>query len=185
MMFTKTLAAFASLGALASALPTAIKSRDTNSTSASTGGGVTIVNNMDQTIYLWSVSNTADSEMVTLTAGGQDYSENWRLNPDGGGISIKMSTTPDQSDVLQYEYTLVEPTIYWDLSCINMGGNSTFTTAGFAVTSNDSGNCPSATCKPGDTACADAYLFPTDDQATHGCPDTVSMTLNLGPSSAE
>lgn len=180
MMFTKTIAAIASLGALASALPAAMERRDN-----STAGGVDIVNNMDKTIYLWSVSNTADAEMVTLTPGGQAYSEDWRLNPDGGGISIKISTTPDQSDVLQYEYTLSDPTIFWDLSCINMGSNSTFTTVGFAVTSNDSGNCPSATCKPGDSACADAYLIPTDDHATHGCPDTVRMTLNLGPSSAE
>lgn len=185
MLFTNALATFASLGALASALPTTIESRGTNSTSAGTGGGISVVNNMGQTIYLWSVSESADSEMVTLTSGGTGYSEDWRLNPDGGGISIKMSTTPDQSEVLQYEYTLEEPTIYWDLSCINMGSNSTFTTAGFAVTSNDSSDCPSATCKPGDTACADAYLFPTDDQATHGCPDTVRMTLNLGASSAE
>lgn len=180
MMFTKTIAAIASLGALASALPATMQRRDN-----STAGGVDIVNNLGKTIYLWSVSNTADAEMVTLTPGGQGYSEDWRLNPDGGGISIKISTTPDQADVLQYEYTLSDPIIYWDLSCINMGSNSTFSTAGFAVTSNDSGNCPSATCKPGDSACADAYLIPTDDHATHGCPETVRMTLNLGSSPAE
>lgn len=180
MLFTKTVAAIASFSALASALPAALQQRDSNSTS--TGGGVTIVNNMGQTIYLWSVSDSADSDMVTLTSGGSGYSENWRTNSNGGGISIKMSTTQDQSDVLQYEYTLEDPTIFWDLSCINMGTNSTFTTAGFAVTNDDSGNCPTATCAAGDSACADAYLFPTDDQATHGCPDTVTMTLTIGSS---
>ncbi|KAH8703202.1 hypothetical protein BGW36DRAFT_83896 [Talaromyces proteolyticus] len=143
MMFTNAFGLLASFGALAAALPTALEQRDTNST----GGGVEIINNMGKNIYLC---------------------EPWKTNSNGGGISIKLSTTPDQADVLQYEYTLSAPTIFWDLSCIN-----------------DNGACPSATCKPGDTACADAYLFPTDDHATHGCPDTVQMTLNLGPSSAE
>ncbi|KAK9367055.1 hypothetical protein V1509DRAFT_641175 [Lipomyces kononenkoae] len=179
MMFTKAFGLLGLVSTMTAALPMTLERRDTNST----GGGVEIINNMGKDIYLWSVSNSADSTMVTLTSGGNTYSESWKTNPDGGGISIKMSTTPDQADVLQYEYTLVSPLIYWDLSCINIGNGSEFTTAGFAVTSNDSGSCPSATCKAGDTACADAYLFPTDDQATHGCPDTVQMTLNLGSSS--
>lgn len=181
MMFTKAFGLIASFGTMASALPTTFDARDTNST----GGGVEILNNMGQDIYLWSVGNTANSDMVTLTSGGKGYTESWKLNSDGGGISIKLSTTPDQSDVLQYEYTLVSPTVFWDLSCINMGKGSKFSTAGFAVTSNDNGNCPQATCKPGDSNCADAYLFPTDDHATHGCPEAVQMTLNLGPSGAE
>ncbi|KAK9326741.1 hypothetical protein V1520DRAFT_106642 [Lipomyces starkeyi] len=181
MMFTKGFG-FLGLGfTMAAALPTTLERRETNSG----GGGVEIINNMGKDIYLWSVGESADATMVTLTSGGNTYSESWKTNPDSGGISIKMSTTPDQSDVLQYEYTLVSPTIYWDLSCINMGSGSEFTAAGYAVTSNDNGICPSATCEPGDTACADAYLYPTDDQATHGCPETVQMTLTLGPSSAE
>ncbi|KAK9235012.1 hypothetical protein V1525DRAFT_390864 [Lipomyces kononenkoae] len=176
MMFTKAFGILGLVSTMAAALPTTMERRDNN-------GGVEIINNMGKDIYLWSVSNSADATMVTLTSGGT-YSESWRLNPDAGGISIKISTTPDQSSVLQYEYTLVSPTIYWDLSCINLSSGSEFTTAGFAVTSNDNGGCASAICQPGDTACADAYLFPTDDQATHGCPETVQMTLNLGPSSA-
>ncbi|KAE8548345.1 hypothetical protein TMatcc_010846 [Talaromyces marneffei ATCC 18224] len=179
MMFTKTITAIASLGALASALPATMQRRDD-----SAAGGVDIINNMNSTVYLWSVSNTADSPMVTL-APGEQYSEEWRLNPNGGGISIKMSTAPDHTDILQYEYTLSDPTIFWDLSCIDMADNSPFTAAGFAVTNNNTDICPSATCKPGDTACNEAYLIPTDDHATHGCPHTVRMTLNLGPSLAE
>ncbi|KAJ8104423.1 hypothetical protein POJ06DRAFT_273026 [Lipomyces tetrasporus] len=179
MMFTNAFGLLASFGTLAAAFPTTLERRDTNST----GGGVEIINNMGKNIYLWSVGGSADATMVTLTSSGNTYSESWRTNSNGGGVSIKISTTPDQSDVLQYEYTLVAPTIYWDLSSINMGNASEFTTAGFAVTSNDS-NCRNAICKPGDNACADAYLFPTDDQATRGCPESVQMTLNLGASSS-
>ncbi|KAK9367033.1 hypothetical protein V1509DRAFT_628071 [Lipomyces kononenkoae] len=182
MMFVKAFGILGLVSTMAAALPTTLERRATNST----GGGVQIINNMGKDIYLWSVGQSADAPMVTLTSGGNNtYSESWRTNADGGGVSIKISTTPDQSDVLQYEYTLVSPIIYYDLSCINMGNGSEFTTAGFAVTSNDNSTCKSAVCKPGDTACADAYLWPTDDQATRGCPETVQMTLNLGPSAAE
>ncbi|KAL1967558.1 hypothetical protein VTN77DRAFT_3073 [Rasamsonia byssochlamydoides] len=188
MKFTQTFGLAAILASAASALPTTMRSTNGTSSSggsssgSSSGGGVTIINNMEDTMYLWSVANSADAPMVTL-GQGETYSENWRLNPDGGGISIKMATTPSQADVLQYEYTLVDPVIYWDLSCINMGTNSEFTKVGFAVTS-DNPNCQSATCAPGDTACADAYLFPTDDQATHGCQASTHMTLNIGSGSS-
>ncbi|KAL1986618.1 hypothetical protein VTN96DRAFT_5996 [Rasamsonia emersonii] len=180
MKFTQVFGIAALLASAASALPLV---RSTNSTSSSsTGGGVTINNNMDQTIYLWSVSDDFNAPMVTVPKG-QSYSENWRINPNGGGISIKMATTPSQADVLQFEYTLANPTIFWDLSCINMGTNSLFTKVGFAVTSNNP-QCESATCAPGDTACADAYLVPDDNQATRGCDADTHLTLNIGSSSS-
>ncbi|OKL62660.1 hypothetical protein UA08_01631 [Talaromyces atroroseus] len=209
MQFTKTLGLLATFGALASALPTNFQRRDGgNSTASATGdnnsnnnnnntttttttttngvnssngssGSVNIQNNMGSTMYLWSVSENADP-MITVQPGGS-YSESWRTNPDGGGISIKMAMKPEQVDVLQYEYTLQGDTIFWDLSCIDMGTSSQFTTAGFAVTSSDS-TCPSATCQPGDSACADAYLVPDDNQATHGCPAGTQMNLNIGSS---
>lgn len=175
MKFTQTFGLAAALASVASALPTA---RSTNGTS---GGGVSIINHMEKTMYLWSVADSGDVPMITLPQG-ETYSENWRTNSNGGGISIKMATTPSQDDVLQYEYTLSGPTIFWDLSCINMGVNSEFTKAGFAVTSNTP-NCESAICAPGDAACADAYLIPTDDHATHGCDAGTQMTLNIGSSS--
>lgn len=178
-MFSKVLGLAAAFAAVASALPAPIPSTSSsNSTGSANGGGVTVVNNMNQTIYGWSVADTADSPMITLPVGGS-YSEAWRLNPDDGGISIKLATSPSQANVLQFEYTLVEPLIYWDLSCINMGTASYFSNAGFSVSSND-GQCESATCAAGDTACAAAYLFPSDNSATHGCQATTHLTLDLG-----
>ena len=47
-------------------------------------------------------------------------------------------------------------------------------------TSNDA-TCRSVTCPAGDTQCSDAYLFPSDDQATRACPSNTNMVLNLGP----
>lgn len=194
MIFTKTLSLAAAFGALAAALPSPVVGQSgssgyaaTTPTSSASGttatggagnGGVTIVNHLNTTLYLWSVSNT-QGPMQTLPQGGS-YSEKWRVNPNGGGVSIKMATSPSQADVLQYEYTVSDPQIYWDLSCINMGTNSEFTKYGFGVTNNGGSSCPAASCAPGDTACADAYLYPSDNQATHGCPISTDFTLTIG-----
>ncbi|KAJ9303187.1 hypothetical protein DTO271G3_561 [Paecilomyces variotii] len=147
--------------------------------STSSQGGVTILNEVGQTVYLWTTSEQA-GQMVTL-ANGQSYSENWQTNPDAGGISVKISTTPELDDVMQFEYTLLTPIIWWDVSLINMEITSLFDKLGFSVTS-DNSNCFEVNCPAGDTACNDAYLWPTDDQATHSCDSTTHMTLHLGKS---
>ncbi|KAJ9244064.1 putative extracellular thaumatin domain protein [Paecilomyces variotii] len=181
MMFSKILGLATVFAGVASALPAQIITRSTNGTASAqtTGGGVTIINNLGSDLYAWSVANNADVPMITLKANGGTYSETWKTDPNGGGVSIKLATQPSQADVLQFEYTLSSDTIFWDLSCINMGTSSEFTSKGFAVTSDDS-TCPTATCAPGDTACADAYLIPTDDHATHGCPSQDNLVLNIG-----
>jgi hypothetical protein len=139
---------------------------------------VSIKNNVGQQIYLWTTSDVA-KPMVTLPSG-QSYQEAWLINPNTGGISIKVATTPDKADVMQFEYTLNNPIIWWDVSLINMEITSLFDKLGFTVTS-DNPNCHSVTCPPGDTQCSGAYLFPDDNQATHSCEATTNMVLNLGP----
>ncbi|KAL4921866.1 hypothetical protein BDW62DRAFT_97911 [Aspergillus aurantiobrunneus] len=175
MMFTKALVA-ATLATLTAALPQPTVVRRQGG-----GGGVTVVNNMDTDVYAWSVANSA-SNMHTLSANGGSYTENWQSNPNGGGVSIKLSTHQDQTDVLQFEYTQGGDTIFWDMSCIDMDRSaSTFTQHGFDVSpSQVTENCPSVNCHAGDTSCADAYLQPKDDHATHGCPIDTSFTLSLG-----
>ncbi|KAL2815553.1 hypothetical protein BJX63DRAFT_389859 [Aspergillus granulosus] len=174
MMFTKALVA-AALATLATALPQPTVVRRGN------GGGVTIVNNMDVDVYAWSVTDSV-SNMHTLSAGGGSYTETWQTNANGGGVSIKLSTSQDQNDVLQFEYTEAGDTIYWDMSCIDMDrAASTFTQHGFDVEpSQTSVDCPPVTCHAGDTACAEAYLKFNDDHATHGCPIDTTFTLSLG-----
>lgn len=174
MMFTKALVA-ATLATLAAALPQpSVVRRDG-------GGGVTIVNNMDSDVYAWSVANSV-SNMHTLSAGGGSYTESWQSNSNGGGVSIKLSTSQDQTDVLQFEYTQGGETIFWDMSCIDMDRDaSTFTKNGFDVSpSQTSDNCPAVNCHAGDATCAAAYLQPKDDHATHGCPIDTSFVLTLG-----
>ncbi|KAJ5662179.1 Secreted thaumatin-like protein calA [Penicillium maclennaniae] len=145
-------------------------------TSTASGKGIEIVNNLSETVYIWSTSNTA-SEMKTV-ASGDSYAETWRTNSDGGGISIKMSTSTSEESVLQFEYTKGDETLWWDLSSINLDSDSTFITAGFGVTTDDS-SCSNATCAAGDTDCAESYQK-SDDVDTLSCSSSAAFTMTLG-----
>jgi len=191
MTFFKTFSLIA-LSATALALPQGYRSTPTTATASSasasassasasatssTGSGINIVNNMNQTVYLWSTSDSA-SDMQTLSAGGGTYTESWRTNSDGGGISIKMATTENEDSVLQFEYTKSDEILFWDLSSINLDSDSLFVSSGFAVTTDDS-SCSSATCSAGDTDCAYSYQQ-SDDVDTFSCSTSAAFTLNLG-----
>ena len=143
------------------------------------GGGTTIVNNTPNPLYLWSVSNIP-GPMNTLAPNGGSYYEAWRLNPDGGGISIKISTTPtDAADLLQFEYTLKAPLLWWDLSGVNMDPNSPFHHFGFNGIPTDT-TCLSATCGPGDVSCHDSYNSPHEDWAMRVCNSASGVLATIG-----
>lgn len=181
MMFTKTFGIAAAFATLASALPSGMMVRRNATVPAS--GSVLVTNNLNMDVYAWSVTDTV-GPMQTLSANGGTYTEPWQTNPNGGGVSIKLATDPDQTDVLQFEYTQATDIIYWDLSCINMGEDSEFTKYGFSVlpSTGESSTCPSAVCAANDPNCAAAYLIPTDDHATHGCPIDTGLALTIGQS---
>ncbi|KAJ6093490.1 hypothetical protein N7486_008779 [Penicillium sp. IBT 16267x] len=160
------------LAATAAALP-----RPNVARSDASSGSVQIVNNLDTDVYVWSTSSSSGN-MQTLSTGGGTYSENWQINPDGGGISIKLSTSTNEDSVLQFEYTEEGETLYWDLSSINLDSNSAFITNGFSVTPSDS-SCSSATCAAGDTNCAASYQHP-DDTDTNSCSTSAQYVLTLG-----
>ncbi|KAL3433314.1 hypothetical protein BDV09DRAFT_112660 [Aspergillus tetrazonus] len=168
MLFNKIISLAATL-ATASALPFAPAPR-------SISGGVTLINNLSQDLYLWSVSATA-SPMVTLPAG-QSYQETWQINPTGGGISIKIGCSEDGSDVLQYEYTKVGDLLFWDMSSIDLSSDSPLVAAGFDVSIDDS-SCDTVTCAPGDVNCSESYQYP-DDHNTRACSSSAAYTLTLG-----
>ncbi|KAJ5221326.1 Secreted thaumatin-like protein calA [Penicillium citrinum] len=188
MTFFKTYSLIA-LSVTALALPQGYRSTPTTTTASSasasasasatrsTGSGINIVNNMNQTVYLWSTSDSA-SDMQALGAGGGTYTESWRTNSDGGGISIKMATSENEDSVLQFEYTKSDEILFWDLSSINLDSDSLFVSSGFAVTTDDS-SCSSANCSAGDTDCADSYQQ-SDDVDTFSCSTSAAFTLSLG-----
>lgn len=179
MMFNNILGLTALFSTMASALPQDMMVRRSGIVSRD-GGGVKITNNLNQDLYAWSVAGVV-GPMQTIKSGGGIYSEDWRTNPTGGGISIKLSLDQQQKDVLQFEYTKAGDTIFWDLSCIDMGASDVFTSKGFSVQpSDETSSCPKAICKAGDKACSAAYLQPTDDHATHGCPINTALDLKIG-----
>jgi hypothetical protein len=173
---TATAAATATTSASTTATSTTTAATSTSTSTSSSGNGINIVNNLNQTVYLWSTSDTS-SDMQTLTAGGT-YTEQWRTNSDGGGISIKMATTTRESSVLQFEYTKSDDTLWWDLSSINLDSDSEFISSGFAVTTDDS-SCSTASCAAGDTDCADSYQNP-DDVDTRSCSSSAAFTMTIG-----
>jgi hypothetical protein len=168
------------LAATAAALPQPNWARSDESGAVaargSDGGGIQIVNNLGKDVYLWTTSSDPGS-MKTLSAGG-DYSEDWTTNDNGGGISIKMSTSQDKASVLQFEYTPDGDTFYWDMSSIDLDESSEFIKHGFTAEPSDS-SCRSASCSPGDVNCAESYQNP-DDVNTYSCSMGSSFTLTLG-----
>jgi hypothetical protein len=148
----------------------------TSAAPTATGSGVSIVNNLADTVYLWVVSDNP-GEMKTL-ASGETFNDQWLTNPNGGGISIKISTDENCDDVLQFEYTQSGDVLFWDLSSINMQKTSAFVKAGFGVSISDA-SCPTATCAPGDAYCVQSYQLP-DDVNTLACGVDAAYTLTLG-----
>ncbi|KAJ5795109.1 hypothetical protein N7457_001708 [Penicillium paradoxum] len=178
---TAALPTITSIPTLSVPQPTAASSSSTLSpipTSIVTpaGSGVSIVNNLSETIYLWVVSDQP-GPMQTL-ASGETFSDTWLTNSNGGGISIKISTTEVCDSVLQFEYTQSGDILFWDLSSINMLKDSAFVDAGFAVTISDQ-SCPTATCAPGDAYCVESYQLP-DDVNTLACGIDAAYTLTIG-----
>lgn len=148
-----------------------------SSAASATGTGLNIVNNLEDTVYLWVVTET-QGEMQTLAKGESFDGHTWLTNSNGGGISIKMSTSELCDSVLQFEYTQSEEVLYWDLSSINLLKTSSFITAGFGVTISDE-SCTSATCAAGDANCIESYQHP-DDVNTLACTIDATYTLTLG-----
>ncbi len=162
---------------IASILATTAAALPHRARASSTSGNVQFVNNMGSDIYLWTTSSDSGS-MKTLTSGGGTYSEEWQTNSNGGGISIKLSTTQNEDSVLQFEYTVDSGTLYWDLSSINLDSSSDFIKSGFSVKPSDS-SCKAATCEPGDANCADSYQHP-DDVNTLSCSVDAQYIVTLG-----
>ncbi|KAJ5669788.1 hypothetical protein N7462_010858 [Penicillium macrosclerotiorum] len=145
-----------------------------------TSGAVEIVNKMDQPIYIWSVSDsdTTGGVMHTVQKKTGTYTEQWRVMSDGSGISVKISTSPKQDSVLQYEYTKTGDKLFWDMSSLNINSTSPIVQQGFAVTISDD-SCETVTCAAGDATCAASYQDP-NDRDTHACRANAAWVLTLG-----
>lgn len=136
-------------------------------------GSAIIKNQCSKNVYLWTVSQFA-GEMKTL-APGATFSESYLINPDGGGISIKLATEPDQAGpITQYEYTIAG-NLWYDISNIN---GFPFSDSGLTLTPS-TGSCRSMVCPAGVTLCSGVYNQPDDNEATAACDSSADTTLVL------
>jgi hypothetical protein len=142
---------------------------------AALAGSANVINQCECDVYLWSIANSAGATMQTLASGNSSYSEEYRTNPDGGGISIKLSKLSNQDHISQFEYTMSGETIFYDMSNIN---GYPFIEEGLILTGSMD-VCPSVNC-PAGTDCSQAYNLP-DDVRTLGCPVEADLTVILCP----
>src|SRR5215471_19558600 len=104
-------------------------------------GQACIENQCAQDVWLWSVADVYNVAPVTL-ATGKSYSEEYRINKDGGGVSMKLSLSDSQDCISQFEYTLTGSMIFYDISNIN---GYPFKEHGMTLSPSDS-SCPQVVC---------------------------------------
>ena len=125
-------------------------------------------------IYLWSVSDVS-GPMETIQSN-KNYTETYHVNPNGGGISIKLSKTTAQATITQFEYTLGDGSKLWfDLSNVN---GAPFAETDLLLES-PNGSCETVVCPAGQTTCKEAYTNPHDDFATHECDASANLVLSV------
>jgi len=157
---------FIAAAALASLFPAALADGDK--------GKATIQNKCGYDVYITSIADSADAKTKTVKSGSS-FSEDFKENGNGGGISIKISEDKAQKSVTQLEYTLSGEKVFYDLS--NIDGNP-FKDGGVTVTPSDS-SCPKVNCEGGLEKCKEAYHQPKDDHATHGCSASTDINMVL------
>ncbi|KAE8151520.1 hypothetical protein BDV25DRAFT_138755 [Aspergillus avenaceus] len=142
-------------------------------------GVVSIVNNMGTPVYVWSAGDVSGN-MHTIPPGGQ-YNEQYRSRASGGGISIKLATTPEMrhDNILQFEYTVVKDRLWWDASQVNLNPGSDLVKRGYSGGPSNT-NCKGVYCSPGHQRCPDVYHKPDDDYAVRTCGVDASIQFTLG-----
>jgi hypothetical protein len=153
-------------------------------------GKISVSNYCDIDYFLWSVSNI-QSDMQHLRPGGT-WSETYRTNPNGGGVSVKLSKVETPVNISQVEYTLdtTDARIWYDLSNIDSVQQIPVTN-GIRITPHYSGalpqssphlsNCVTVYCPPNITFCEGIYNRWNDDHATHTCPLPTDLVVELCP----
>jgi hypothetical protein len=133
-------------------------------------------------VYVWSVANVPNYTINYLAPIIGDFSETYRTNPDGGGISLKIATIPDDLYITQFEYTYHtdNPNVYYDIS--NIEGYP-FEIWGLALSPSTPSAplCSSISCDPGVALCPDAFNKFSDNYAIRNCDVSTDLTLTLCP----
>jgi hypothetical protein len=134
-------------------------------------------------VFVWSIADVPNNTINYLAPTNGSFSEIYRTNPNGGGISLKIATIPDDSYITQFEYTYhtYNPNISYDISNVN---GYPFEIWGLALSPStpSAPNCTSIYCDPGVALCPNVYNVPTDDYVMRNCDVSTNLTLTLCPS---
>ncbi|PYI28077.1 putative BYS1 domain protein [Aspergillus indologenus CBS 114.80] len=89
-------------------------------TLAAAAGNAVVTNNCNTPIYLWSVGGSVGPRQTIQP--GASYTEALHYDPASGGVSLKITKTPDGlydgSPQLNYAYTLDGAKTWYDLSSV-------------------------------------------------------------------
>jgi hypothetical protein len=93
----------------------------TSATSVLALGRAIVTNQCDQPVYLWSVGSTISNQ--TTLPKDSSYSEIFHSDPESGGISIKITSTPDGifqngTSQLVFAYSIDGSTVRYNLTSV-------------------------------------------------------------------
>jgi hypothetical protein len=158
-------------------------------------GTATVKSYCKQPVYLYAVDASRNPGSATQVLNyGDSYTETY-YTPATGGVSLKLSKTPNLVDgtITQFEYTLTTTPlnlIWYDGSNVNcQGANCPFWESGVYMATSDS-SCPTRSCAA-NALCTGFYNLFNDDINSLSCGPTASITMTLcstdgtGPSAAE
>jgi hypothetical protein len=84
-------------------------------------GNAIVTNHCSNTIYVWSVGSSISNYQAV--ASNQSYTEQYRADPQTGGITLKVTAVADGiytgAPELDYGYTTDNQTIWYDISDVN------------------------------------------------------------------
>jgi hypothetical protein len=98
-------------------------------------GNATVINSCTYDLYVQAVGGgDTNLEMPDSLPAKYMWHKPLRTTPNGGGVSIKVSKTPDMSNIMQFEYALANGLVYYDISLLNCLGTG--------ANSHDASDCP-------------------------------------------
>jgi hypothetical protein len=84
-------------------------------------GRAIVTNQCDEPVYLWSVGSTVNNQ--TTLPKDSSYAETFHSDPEFGGISIKITSTPDGifqngTSQLVFAYSIDSSTVWYNLTSV-------------------------------------------------------------------
>jgi hypothetical protein len=144
-----------------------------------TVGSAIIQNKCPYSVYLWPVDQSRNPQNPVVIGSKGTWQEKYHVPKPAGGVSLKISRTPQLVDITQFEYTLAAGTIWYDGSNVDCKkGRCPFEKSGITLTPSNKA-CPKTRCAPGEAPCHGFYTLYNDDVNSLACGQTAGLTMVL------